>query len=599
MIKGFIMIYLVFPSSWHPSQPYLSLPSLKGFLHQHGIEDVAQRDLAIELLDHCCTWEKTEPLYDRILRELNELGSRPRHSQLEREKYAKLMEAEEIIPALKYQIDNAVESLRCKDFYDLDRYMESLKIIDVWLDNILAPYYPSQLTVIGSQMRYSPYSTSEILESFKNPNENFFYDLYQEHYVPSIVKEDIDILGVSMTSVEQIIPGLTLAYLVKQQRKDIHITVGGSVFTKLVDRMERDGSPVFQFIDSIIVHEGETPLLRLVQELRGKGELDKVPNLVREVDGKVKVNRPFAKEELNKLPTPNFDGMPFDLYLSPERVLPIMGSRGCYWERCAFCSIPFDHMDFHVRYAENVVNDVKNLKEKYNCNYYFFTDEALPINFMRTFASKIVEQNLDIQWTGELKFEKSLLKDQRMELLYQSGCRKLIFGLESYNQRVLDAMKKGVELEVVDKTTEECLRLGIAMHFYLICGFPTETREEAKESVDFVLNNQRLLDSPGFSCIIGQFDLEKGTPIEKNPAEWHITRIYTPPDHDLSLGYSYEGTVGMSSDEAETLYRELQEKLSREVLTFPDNYSLSDGLLYLGHHQKDDIKERLAVLSPA
>ena len=279
------MIYLVFPSSWHPSQPYLSLPSLKGFLHQHGIEDVAQRDLAIELLDHCCTWKKTEPLYDRILRELNELGSRPRHSQLEREKYAKLMEAEEIIPALKYQIDNAVESLRCKDFYDLDRYMESLKIIDVWLDNILAPYYPSQLTVIGSQMRYSPYSTSEILESFKNPNENFFYDLYQEHYVPSIVKEDIDILGVSMTSVEQIIPGLTLAYLVKQQRKDIHITVGGSVFTKLVDRMERDGSPVFQFIDSIIFHEGETPLLRLVQELRGKGELDKVPNLVREVDG--------------------------------------------------------------------------------------------------------------------------------------------------------------------------------------------------------------------------------------------------------------------------------------------------------------------------
>ena len=41
-----------------------------------------------------------------------------------------------------------------------------------------------------------------------------------------------------------------------------------------------------------------------------------------------------------------------------------MGSRGCYWERCAFCSIPFDQMDFHVRYAENVVADVKKLKEK-------------------------------------------------------------------------------------------------------------------------------------------------------------------------------------------------------------------------------------------
>ncbi|KMP11191.1 hypothetical protein UR09_01555 [Candidatus Nitromaritima sp. SCGC AAA799-A02] len=591
------MIYLVFPSSWHPSQPYLSLPSLKGYLHQHGIHDVRQRDLAIELLDHLCAWEKTKPLYERIIRELNELGSRPRHSRFEREKFAKLREAEEAIPALKDEIDAAKYSLRCQDFYNLDRYMESLKIIDVWLDNILAPYYPSQLTVIGSQLRYSPYSTKEILESFDNPDENFFYDIYKEHYVPSILKEDIDILGVSITSVEQIIPGLTLAYLVKQSAPDIHITVGGSVFTKLVDRMEKDGSPVFKFLDSIIVHEGETPLLNLVKEYRGGGDLSKVPNLVWEDKGQVRVNRPFAKEDLNKLPAPDFDGMPFDLYLSPELCLPIMGSRGCYWERCAFCSIPFDHMDFHVRYAENVVDDVRNLKEKYDCNYFFFTDEALPINFMRTFASKIVEAGLDIQWTGELKFEKSLLKENRMELLYQSGCRKLIFGLESYNQRVLDAMKKGVEVEVIDKTVEECLRIGIAMHFYLITGFPTETEAEAKESVDFVINNRRLLESPGFSCIISQFDLEKGTPIEKNPAEWSISELYTPPDHDLSLGYSYKGSVGLSSDQAETLYRELQEKINREVMTFPDNYSLSDGLLYLGHHQKEDIKTRLETLA--
>ncbi len=581
------MVYLVFPSSWHPSQPYLSLPSLKAYLHMHGIQDVKQRDLAIELLDHLCTWERTKPLYERIITELRELGQKPRHSQFEKDKYAKLREAEEIIPSLKYEIDAAKDSLRCEDFYNLDRYMESLKIIDVWLDNILAPYFPSQLTVIGSQTRYSPYSTKEVIESFTNPNENFFYDIYKEHYLPSILKEDIDIFGISITSVEQIIPGLTLAHLVKQAAPHIHITAGGSVFTKLVDRMERDGTPVFQFLDSMIVHEGETPLLKLVEEVRGGGDLSKVPNLFWEDKGQVKVNRPFAKEELNNLPTPDFDGMPLDLYLSPERVLPIMGSRGCYWERCAFCSIPFDHMDFHVRYAENVVNDVKKLKEKYNCDYFFFTDEALPINFMRTFATKIVEADLDIKWTGELKFEKSLLTENRMELLYESGCRKLIFGLESYNQRVLDSMKKGVELEVVDRIVEECVRIGIGMHFYLITGFPTETPDEARESVDFVVNNQRVLASRGFSCIISQFDLEKGTPLEKNPSAWGITELHTPPEHDLSLGYSYKIDTGMNSDEAEVLYRELQEKINEKVKTFPDNYSLSDGLLYLGHNQEE------------
>ena len=88
------MIYLVFPTSWHPSQPYLSLPSLKAFLNMHGVHDVVQRDLAIELLNDLCTWEKTKPLYERIIRELNELSSRPRLTQVEAEKFNKLREAE-------------------------------------------------------------------------------------------------------------------------------------------------------------------------------------------------------------------------------------------------------------------------------------------------------------------------------------------------------------------------------------------------------------------------------------------------------------------------------------------------------------------------
>ena len=79
----------------------------------------------------------------------------------------------------------------------------------------------------------------------------------------------------------------------------------------------------------------------------------------------------------------------------------------------------------------------------------------------------------------------------------------------------------------------------------------------------------------------------KGTPLENNPSEWGITELYTPPDHDLSLGYSYKINTGMDSDEAEVLYRELQEKINQKVSTFPDNYSLSDGLLYLGHPQEE------------
>ena len=48
-------ISLLFPPSWHPSQPYLSIPCLSAFLEQAGVPVQEQRDLNIELLDRMLT----------------------------------------------------------------------------------------------------------------------------------------------------------------------------------------------------------------------------------------------------------------------------------------------------------------------------------------------------------------------------------------------------------------------------------------------------------------------------------------------------------------------------------------------------------------
>src|SRR5678815_6026264 len=60
-------VSLLFPPTWHPSQPYLSLPSLTGFLAQAGITDVTQRDLGIELLDDVVTKSYGVGLYQELL----------------------------------------------------------------------------------------------------------------------------------------------------------------------------------------------------------------------------------------------------------------------------------------------------------------------------------------------------------------------------------------------------------------------------------------------------------------------------------------------------------------------------------------------------
>src|SRR5262245_26156802 len=60
-------VSLLFPPTWHPSQPYLSLPSLTGFLAQSGITNVAQRDLGIELLDHVVTRSYGAELFQELI----------------------------------------------------------------------------------------------------------------------------------------------------------------------------------------------------------------------------------------------------------------------------------------------------------------------------------------------------------------------------------------------------------------------------------------------------------------------------------------------------------------------------------------------------
>ncbi len=60
-------VSLLFPPTWHPSQPYLSLPSLTGFLAQGGVKNVSQRDLGIEFLDRVVTHSYGVALYQELV----------------------------------------------------------------------------------------------------------------------------------------------------------------------------------------------------------------------------------------------------------------------------------------------------------------------------------------------------------------------------------------------------------------------------------------------------------------------------------------------------------------------------------------------------
>ena len=588
-------ISLLFPPSWHPSQPYLSLPCLTAFLDQAGITDKSQRDLNIELLDTILSRTYGLEVYEKLVEKLRQLE----HSREGEtgpgsdEHYGRIVEALDRFPHLIDQIEPAKASLRGEEFYDIERYRECLFLIDRWLEVVSSVYFPTRITVVDNQFSYSIYSSRDILKAIHDEEQNPYLDLYRQHFLSSIIDENPGLIGVSITATSQIIPGLTLCRLIKEANPDIHVTVGGSIFTRLVDNLRRCDR-LFQVTDDFIVFEGEKALLELVNQLEGKKNFAKVPNLIYRENGKVIVNQPFYSENLAEHPAPNYDGFPLDRYMAPKTVLPVQFSRGCYYKDCAFCALTLDHQNFRQKDPIKVVDELEALSQRYDTPFFFFTDECLALSPTRRLCKEILKRQCDFQWTAELRFEKNLSREL-LTLMRDAGCHKIVFGLETYNKRMMDFMQKGITQENVDRICSDCVDLGIGVHCYVIVGFPTETEDEARETMNFVLDNTKLNSSYGFSCQPCLFDLEKEAPIMNDPGGYGIQRIMRPAAEDLSLGFFYEVKEGMTPEQAEKLYQHVYEKISEVVVELPFNYSMADGLLYIARHKRQHAPEFTAV----
>ena len=585
-----MQVSLVFPPSWIPSQPFLSLPSLQGFLKNMGVENVSIRDLNIEIMDELLSSEKVEKTY-AIIEERLSKGAETIGSEENREDvYSRLNWAREVIEGenMVHNVEWAKATLKSQHFYEIDDYVESWKIIDRWLQAFGMLYYPSEISIADNSMRYSVYSSEDVLRAVDDKYENPYLALFNEHIIDSMIQENLDLVGISVTATSQVIPAFTLARLLKVKNRNIHVTMGGSVFTKLIDNLQSNHI-LFDLVDSFIVFEGEHALLGLIEQLEGKKDFSKVPNLVYKEDNRIRVNQPFHIEDINSLPTPDYDGFPLDRYLSPKRVLPLQGSRGCYWRKCTFCNLHVDNLKFRLRNLDLVLEDMKRLKEKHSAEYMFFSDECMPVKQLDNMSSRLIEKGNDVKWMAGVRFDKGLTKDI-LSKAREAGCLKMVFGLESSNKRILSLMDKGIETEITKNIIDYCDETGIAVHMYVIVGFPSETREEAMETLDFVISNEKFLKSKGASCLACLFELEKHAPILRDPGKYGLTKIGHPKQDDLSLGYFYETDRGMTPEESGEVYEYVRSEIDKKLSIFPYNFSMSDGLLYLDH-STDKVRE--------
>jgi radical SAM superfamily enzyme YgiQ (UPF0313 family) len=301
----------------------------------------------------------------------------------------------------------------------------------------------------------------------------------------------------------------------------------------------------------MIAYEGEHALVWLVEALDGKRKLSEVPNLIfRDETGEVRVNELY-QEKVTDLPPPDFDGIPWDKYFSPEKLVPYLGTRGCYWGKCTFCDHGAGYIDqFRAKHAAQIVEELAHLKKKYNAKHFLFTDESFPPALFIKLPPLMVEAGLDIFWTTLIRFESSLLAPEIWDKAAEAGCRSLYFGLESANERIIKLVKKDTKIDAAIKNLSEAKRVGIWSHVMAFYGFPGETEEEAGDTRRFLLAQQDKIHSVEMYFFV----LYGTAPIMKEPEKYGIT-VHEKPEHDLAFDHYYTPESGLTTEEAMEKYQ--------------------------------------------
>jgi hypothetical protein len=550
-------VLLIFPPDWFPSEPYLSLPSLTAVLRKAG-HTVIQKDVNLEMWD----WYFSEDFLKKVLRKVPQQLDRLRKLANKRDLTDYEMDVQlALCDVTRQRIDELIKNaekakaiVRGEVFYDIDQLEWAIQVFREVTQTISLVYAPARICMppMETNLSYKVFASNEVIEAVNDQQVNVYRDVFEHIVKPVLEAEQPDVVGISIVLQQQIFSTMTFCALIKQQFPHIHVTIGGNTVTRLRDVLPQ--SPLFQFFDSAVVYEGETAFLQLVEAVGAKRDLASVPNTIYKDDKGVHESALSYAEDMAELPPPDFDGLPLSKYFVPTNVLPYLATRGCYWGRCEFC----DHGEgytagYRSKKIQDVLADIKYLKDKYGVRHFHFTDESYPPALFRKLARGLVEEKMDIFWTTHMRFEKSLLDDGVWEDAKQSGCRYLHFGYESGVERVLKLMDKATTTEIMTKHLKLTAEAGIWNHCMGFFGFPGETKEEAWQSVEFLEQNKRYVHSLGF----GTFDLGRHNPVAKHPERWGVT-AYKNAEWDLALDYYFTVKNGMSIEEAERVFQEFE-----------------------------------------
>jgi len=545
-------LLLVTPPFSQLNTAYPATAYIKGFLESKEVS-AAHFDLSIELF----TSIFTSDFLSAIFQEAEELGND--HFPLIREmKDLYISRVDVVIGFLQKQDINTAGKILGTGFLPAGHRLKRVNTQIKWA--------AGELGVIDKAKHFGTLFIEEIGDFIQaNVDEFFSFTKYAEqiatsassfnqiaeflNYEPTLIEDKMlvileeriqrhgpDLVCFTIPFPGNLFAALRCSQFIKQFYPAIRVAFGGGYCNTELRSLE--DPRIFEFIDFISLDDGEGPLLKIVEYIEGKVDINQLERTF-----VLEKSRVVYKDKLpntifhhKHLPAPNYSGLPFEKYLSfldvvnpmhrmwtDERWNKLTISHGCYWKQCSFCDVTLDYIgNYQNTTAEDLVDKIEKIIKDTNITGFHFVDEAAPPKMLRALSEKLIERNVDITWWTNIRFEKTF-DAELCQLMAKSGCIAVTGGLEVASDRLLEKMKKGVDIAQVTRVTHAFSQQGIMTHAYLMYGFPSQTEQETIDSLEVV---RQLFEK---NCIQSafwhQFTTTVHSPVGQNPNDFGINII--------------------------------------------------------------------------
>ncbi len=242
----------------------------------------------------------------------------------------------------------------------------------------------------------------------------------------------------------------------------------------------------------LVIGEGESTLYELYVALKEKSNLSNIDGIAFMEDGNVLKTPPRTKmKDLSELPLPNREAVPMEKYLDTwkqnhgKSSITISTQRGCPYT-CKWCSTAVYGQSYRRRPAKAVAEEMLLLKKRYNPDAIWFVDDVFTVShkWLKSFHEEVLKQKAVIPFECITRAER--LNDEVLKMLKELGCFRIWIGAESGSQRIVDAMDRRVQIDVVKEMIQKANDMEIETGTFIMLGYPGEDISDIQDTIAYL-----------------------------------------------------------------------------------------------------------------